>query len=382
MSRISGYARLNNISNKHIMHIIESLEFGGAEKVVVHLANMLSEQCRVSICLTKRKGELVKQLNKDIKVHFLDTGEGNSFELPKKITRLLINESVDILHSHDWGVYLESALAVKKAKRPKLIHTVHGHYTNYPPGWRSRIKKFVRHFLEKKASKYTHKIVPVSDSIKNYIIDDIGIPADKISRIHNGIADFEKTENSEINKNKTELPLRLITVGRIAKIKNYPLLINAFSLALKQNSNILLEIVGDGPELAFLKKLTEQLGITEHVQFLGFRTDISERLATNDVFVLSSDYEGISIAILEAMSLSMPVIATNVGGVPETVVHNKTGYLVENKNVEDYTNAIVKLANSSSKREALGKQARLHFEANFHESVVLKQYLALYQSAT
>lgn len=368
------------------MHIIESLEFGGAEKVVVHLANMLSKQCQVSICLTKRKGELVNQLNKNIKVYFLDTGEGNNLELPKKLTQLIVSEKVDILHSHDWGVYLESALAVKRANRAKLIHTVHGHYTSYSPGWKSTIKKIVRHFLERRASNYTFKLVPVSDSIKEYIVKDIGILSEKIKRIHNGIADFDnpfvsKTPDTRTEDSQSEKSLKLITVGRIAKIKNYPLLLNAFAIAVKEHKKILLEVVGDGPELDRLIELAKQLEIEEYVNFAGFQTNISERLAANDVFVLSSDYEGISIAILEAMSLSMPVIATSVGGVPETVEHDKTGYLIKNQNVQDYAEAIISLAHSKSKRIGLGKQARLHFENHFHESVVLKQYIALYQSA-
>lgn len=363
------------------MHVIESLEFGGAEKVVVHLANMLSKKCKVSICLTKRKGELVNQLNKDIKIHFLDTGEGNNPELPKKLAQLIMNENVDILHSHDWGVYLESALAVKKANNVRLIHTVHGHYTNYTPGWKSRLKILVRHFLERRASNYTYKIVPVSDSIKDYIINDIGISAENINRIHNGIADFAYSEGSESLKSIANQPLKLITVGRIARIKNYPLLLNAFAIAVEKNNRILLEVVGDGPELNHLKELAKQLDIEEQVNFLGFRTDIFERLAANDVFVLSSDYEGISIAILEAMSLSKPVIATKVGGVPETVEHNKTGYLIENRSVEDFADAIINLAGSHSKMLDFGKQARRHFESHFHESVVLKQYIALYEAA-
>lgn len=377
------------------MHLIESLEFGGAEKVVVHLANKLSNEFKVSICLTKRRGALLSDLNDNIKTHFIDAGEGNNYRLPKKIADIIESENVNLLHSHDWGVFLEAAIAVRLVKNTRLIHTVHGRYTHYEPGWLSSIKIMLRHFLERQAATKTQAIVSVSDSIKHYIIEEIRIPAEKIQTIHNGIAGLVRTGDLNISQTINRIVesdkqrssnaapnnkmLRMVTVGRIAKIKNFPLLLKALQKALSQNANICLDIVGDGPELTNLIALSNELKISQQVRFLGFRKDIEAILNQNDLFVLSSHYEGISIAILEAMSLAMPVISTKVGGIPETVDDGKTGYLVAPDNIDELAGAILKFAGDSEKINAFGQNGQIKFQQNFQEEVVLNQYIKLYQ---
>lgn len=95
----------------HILHVIESLEFGGAEKVVVHLANRLIECDQVSVCLTKREGPLVTELDQNIKVYFLNAGEGNNWSVPGQIKNIVTQNAVDVIHSHNWSVYLETSFA-------------------------------------------------------------------------------------------------------------------------------------------------------------------------------------------------------------------------------------------------------------------------------
>jgi len=359
----------------HIMHLIESLEFGGAEKVVVHLANHFSKTYKVSICLTKRKGDLISQLNENIEIYCLHSPEGNNYSLPGQLKDLLIRHKVDILHSHDWGVYLEAALAIRNTSHSTLIHTIHGPYLPYPPGLKSQIKIVIRHFAERLASRYVCKIVSVSDSIKHYISEDIGISSTRLQTIHNGIKDIA-TSHTPYNEVKK---LRFITTGRLAKVKNHSLMLNALSEVIKVNKNIELSIIGDGPERANLERLCTKLHIENYVNFMGFRTDVHELLLQHDVFLLSSNYEGISIALLEAMSLSMPAISTDVGGIPETIINSKTGYLVPDNDVNMYAQAILKMLSNHNEITKMGKNAREHFLSKFHEDVVLEQYDSLYK---
>ena len=361
----------------HILHLIESLEFGGAEKVVVHLANKLSKHYTISVCITKRRGELEKLLDKNIKVYYLNTGEGNSFELPKKLKSLIIDNNIDIVQCHNWGLYLEATLATKLSGRAKLINTVHGHYTQYPDGLVSSIKIYLRHLLERLASLYTYKIITVSDSIQDYIINDIHISEQKLLTIRNGITALQIDKSIKHDKPDTT---KLITVGRLAQIKNHKLLLEALKLSIDHGTSVTLTIIGDGPEMNNLVEQTRLLGIADSVTFLGFRNDISTLLQSHDVFVLSSDYEGVSIAILEAMSISLPVIATNVGGNSEVVVDSSTGLIVDKGNAEMLSSAIDKLSNSSELRETFGKQGKNNFDRYFDEDIVLNQYIDLYTS--
>ena len=174
--------------------------------------------------------------------------------------------------------------------------------------------------------------------------------------------------------------IRFVTVGRLARVKNQKLMILAFERALIENNNISLTLIGDGPERENLEQLVNQHKITNHVHFLGFRDDASKLLADYDVFLLSSDYEGVSIALLEAMSSGMPAISTDVGGVSETIVDCKTGLLVPQGDLASYTLAMNKLINEKDMIGAMGKAANHFFLKYFHEDLVVEQYHNIYSS--
>lgn len=360
----------------HIMHLLESLEFGGAEKVVVHLANKFSDSNEVSVCVTKKIGELVSELNSNIKVYCLNSPEGNNIRLPEEIKELIVKNNVDIVHSHNWGIYIDAALAIRKIKTTRLIHTIHGPYLNYTVGIKSLIKIKLRHLAELFFSRYADKIVVVSESIKKYINADIGIKNESLQVIHNGIVDIGNKENTK----KIDIKIRFITVGRLAKIKNQMLLLAACKKMLINSSNFHLSFVGDGPEMDNLVKYCNENGLQDNVSFFGFRTDVVALLQENDVFLLSSKYEGISIALLESMSLSMPSIATNVGGIPDTVNNNETGFLVPSGDVDTYAEKLQNFIDKPELVNEMGKKSRECFVNKFHEDVVIKEYKILYEN--
>lgn len=359
----------------NVLHVIESLEFGGAEKVVVHLANKLCIDFNITICVTKRFGELREQLDSRIKVICLDGKEGNDLSVPFRLAKIIKSNNIQILHTHDWGVYLESALAVILARQSKIIHTVHGSYIPYANSLIPQIKKRARHLLEKLITYKTHKIVSVSGSIQQYIEDEIHIKSSKLKIIHNGI----EGHSFYSNEDKSILPIRLITVGRLARVKNHVVMIDAVKCAADKGLDITLSIVGDGPEYDMLIAYVKDLGLSDRVAFLGFRTDIADLLTQHHIFVLSSDYEGISIALLEAMSIGLPAIATDVGGIPDTIVNNKTGLLVKKADSNAMCDAIEYLASNYNQLEQMGLEAHDFFINNFHENIVLEEYRQLYQ---
>jgi len=361
----------------HILHVIESLEFGGAEKVVIHLANRLSENHKVTVCLVKSRGELMEELNPSIEVIPLDLGEGIHFSLPAKLRHIIIEKSVDIVNVHNWGIFVESCIAITAKMSAKLVFTVHGPYTDVVPGLKSTIKRKLRHYLERRSAnrRCVGKIITVSDSIQEYITNDIGIGLDRLLTIHNGI------DASRLGFSKPDGNLKLITVGRLAAIKNQALLIDALSQALKVNRQITLTIVGDGPERENLERQVVDMSLASQVKFLGFRNDARELVAQHDVFVLSSNYEGISIALLEAMSQALPSIATDVGGIAETIRDQVTGLLVPGGDVDQYALAILRLANNNRLGKEMGLNARQYFEEKFHENIVIGKYQQVYQDS-
>jgi glycosyltransferase involved in cell wall biosynthesis len=122
------------------------------------------------------------------------------------------------------------------------------------------------------------------------------------------------------------------------------LLLEAFSLLHRRGIGLRLKIVGDGPERAALEAQARAAGVQDRVEFLGFRTDVSAILASADVFVLSSLSEGLPMAALEAMQVSLPIVATRVGGMPQVVNEGANGFLVDSGNAEQLADRIRFLA--------------------------------------
>ena len=161
--------------------------------------------------------------------------------------------------------------------------------------------------------------------------------------------------------------IEFLFVGRVVPIKNLSFLIKGFLESLRENTKIVLKIVGDGEEreIEKLKKLTKG---NKNIKFLGKKTGeaLISIYQNSDVFCLTSSYDNYPNVIFEAMACGLPVIATNVGGIPMQVINGKTGILVELNNVEQLKNAILKLASDKNLREKMGKAGRERVEKEFN----------------
>lgn len=357
-----------------ILHIIESLEFGGAEKVLVDLANEFAKQQHaVTILCLKRIGALRAAVDSRVEVECLHLAEGSHYFLPWQLARFIKAGDYDVVHAHTWGVLYESALGGLLAKTPAVVFTSHG---NYPPAARSllrRIKRRARLVLERQVLRRIDMTVPVSNAIEAEIA--ARSPGAKIQTIHNGIEVLPLVEppGRPLRGNV----FRIITVGRLAPVKNHGLLLEAVS-DLAKDMPIQLDVVGDGPERATLEKHAKSLGIGAHVRFLGFRNDVRAYLAHADVFGITSDYEGISIAILEAMRAGLPVVATDVGGIRETVIDGETGIVVRPRARHELVTALRKLAKDTARRKTLGEAAYAYFTREFALAHMVARYRDLY----
>ena len=357
-----------------VLHIIESLDFGGAEKIVVSLANGMADTHAVAICCVKRVGVLGAELDQRIQVFCLDKAEGNDFLLPLRLAALIKKNNFDIVHTHNWGVFLEGGLAGTLAGVKLLLHTVHGPYTDYPSSWRSRIKLVLRHFLERLLSRRFYRIVAVSDAIREYIEKTIRIEAERLLTIHNGIP----ATDLRLATRAQGTNVTFMTVGRLAVIKNHTMMLRAFGEIAKTNAQARLIIVGDGPERARLEDIIKENHLEDKISLLGFRADIDNLLRAADIFLLTSHYEGISIALLEAMRAGLPTIGTAVGGMSEIVRDGVTGVLVADDDHIALAKAMIRLADSPTSCAEMGKQAYAYFIKEFSLATMLSRYQNLY----
>ncbi|MFN4224354.1 MAG: GT4 family glycosyltransferase PelF [Fervidobacterium nodosum] len=287
----------------------------------------------------------------------------------RKIYKTFREIKPEIVHTHLSGlkyVILPSLLCNVKAK----VHTIHT-------------------LAEKDAAKPTRffnmvgfklfKFVPVSisneiaDSVKKLYGDKINTPV-----IYNGI-DIQKFSTNK-NDNKSKDKIILLNVGRLVKPKNQFLLIRAFNKAVQEFPNLELWIVGDGELKQELEDLVKNLSLEEKVRFLGVRSDIPELLKVADIFVMSSDYEGVPISLLEALASGVPVISTAVGGVPEILESGRAGILVTPKDEEELAQKIIELARDEKKRLEFSEYGKKLAKEKFDIRKTVEKYEKLYIS--
>lgn len=358
-----------------IIQVTESLEVGGAERVVVTLANALAREHEVSVVCLKQGGMLAQQLHPSVPWHAIGKREGTDPAALLRLVRLLRRERPDAIHTHDWGVFLDAMLASRLSGVPVNVHTVHGLYMAAGQGSGARAKRRIRHLLERRVAGNAH-IVCVSEDLRLHVAREVGIPLGATRSIANGVAVGELPPGPE---HADSAEVVFITVCRLAPVKNLQLMIRAFARACGSLPDARLVIVGDGPERPALEQLVSELQLGARVAFLGFRTDTDALIRAADVMLLSSLSEGIPMSVLEAMTNGRAVIATSVGGVPALVEHGVNGLVIPPGDEADFGSAIQHLAANAALRREMGRAGHARARSLFGVENMVSAYEALYR---
>ena len=266
----------------------------------------------------------------------------------RKTWRNLRNEydrfKPEIVHSH----LSPSSFHVVKALSSKtlVVQTVHS----------SRIfHTFLQRIYHKKRiSRY----VAISNKVRSILIDSLNLKPEKIVTIYNGI-DLNKFK---INRKNNSGVKKIISIGRLTKAKDYPNLFRALDILIQKlnKENIPLpsvNIVGTGEIEKELKALTKKMNLDNIVSFLGVRQDIPELLKESDIYVMSSEWEGLSISLIEALTSGIPIVATNAGSNNEVIENDVSGIIVPTKDPEALAEGIYNLIIDKDLRDRLSKEA-------------------------
>lgn len=352
----------------NVLHIVLSLQVGGLEKFVLDLIDKYSPNIKPFIVCLEGKGELGREYD-HLDIIELDKASGISLKIIWKLVNLSRELSIDVIHTHNPGPHFYGAITGFLTNRP-VIHTKHGR--NYPSD-----KKKV--YLNKISSLLTKKIVAVSQNAADVCLFVEKISSSKVTVILNGV----DTKLFHPGKFDNEQEHRLVRIGIVARLsaeKDHQTLLIACKLLAVQTSCFHLEIIGDGPLRDTLEKTVRALGIETYVSFSGMRHDVAELLRQLDVFVLSSTTEGISLTLLEAMATKLPVVATNVGGNPEVVIDNETGYLVPSQNPDEMARKLLLLINDKNLRLQMGEKGCARVNSQFSIKETTRMYEELYSS--
>lgn len=367
-----------------IMHLINSLEIGGAERVLLNLVNQYGPPFHSTVCCLKRSGDLARLLRPEVEVIEMHKPERNDYSLPFRLASLFRKTHTDIVHSHGWGAFCESVVGARLAGVPVSVHTDHGrvHEARPASSWRGRVKRTARRRVERLLARSVGAFVLVSDDLRQPLTDLLRVPAERLVTIPNGVPLGAPIDSSAVlrrNLGYTDNQTLLCSVGRLSAVKNFPCLLRAVHAVQSRLPAVRLILVGDGSERPALEQLTNDLGLSGIVRFLGARFDVRDILAACDLFVLSSSYEATSMAILEAMSVGLPVIATDVGGNRRLVTPQETGLLVPSDDPSALASAILDLAANSGARAAMGAAGRERVARQYSTEACAENYQDLYR---
>lgn len=270
----------------------------------------------------------------------------------------------DVVHTHNTLAHFYGTFAAKLAGVRVVVNTQHGRRCG--DSWKARLQF-------RMANQLSDRIYGVSEDAAALCRRDDPLSARHINALWNGV-DLERFEYRN-----SAGPPTAITVARLSPEKDFATLLRATWILLKDRPDFRLKIVGDGPERAKLEQLSKELDLTNHVDFLGERSDVSELLPQAGFFVSSSLSEGISLTLLEAMAVGLPVVTTDVGGNPEIVVEGKTGLLVQPGSPEKLALAMRALLKDQEAWPVYGELARQRVEQHFNVRTMVRQYEDIYR---
>ena len=363
-----------------IGYVVTALNPGGTERLVVEMAKYFNGQtdCRVFVVCLDEPGAWAADLRiHGISVDCLWRQPGYDIAISQRLKTLLKNKRCTLLHAHQYSPWFYAAIACWMLPKVKLVFEEHGRF--YPEVKKPLRKMFNRCLIQTR----TQQVVAVSQDIKRRLVRYEGVAERKTIVIPNGCHAVEAITHLELDVKKQEInapkdAFVFGSVGRLDSIKNYSLLIKAVAALKAKGLNVMGVIAGDGPEGPSLRAQIAAAHLEDSFILLGHRGDATKLMQCFDAFVLPSFSEGTSMALLEAMSCGLPIIATKVGGNPEVVENEATGWLVASDNVDELVSAMADAYGDAGKYSRLSQAARRRFFNHFTFDKMVSSYHALY----
>lgn len=343
-----------------VAQIIDSLKVGGAQKLQVTLAGA-ARSYDLEICVVSLSEDRDRALPRELQrlgvdvIEFPGTGVINPFRI-RALAALLNAKRVDVIQTHLTSANIAGCAAGWIAGIP-TVATLHS------AGVDRKLVPLHRRFLESAVLRLAaSRVIAVGRIVAE--ANRKRLLGKQIDVIHNAVATFPLLSEEERRKTRESLigdPQRplFISAGRLSRPKAYPDLLIAFQVVHRRYPNAVLAIAGDGMLKLELQRQIELLDLAQSVFILGLREDVPRLLAASDVYVSSSHWEGLPVAVLEAMAAGLPVIATAVGDLPE-VVSSTIGVLVPPSRPAVLAQEMIGMLEDPIRRRRMGENARAH----------------------
>ncbi|RMH01752.1 MAG: glycosyltransferase, partial [Chloroflexi bacterium] len=343
-----------------VLHLIDSLAAGGAERMAVNLCNLLNERGTPAwLCATRAEGPLLEMVADTDRYIFLEKRNALDFRAFTRLIRFIRRERINVLHAHSSS--LAWAVMAKYFADIKVVW--HDHFGN-SEFLDSRARLPIRLF-----TRSVDYVISVNEKLQRWAIEKLNIDEDKVSYLPN-FPMLSPKQTRPDRHSKRDIPV-IICTANLRAAKDHHTLIKALALVRNDGIPFKLWLVGADFNDTYsrsLKQLIHERNLSGDVEFLGVRTDITDLLCQADIGVLSSVTEGLPVSLLEYGLAGLPVVATAVGQVPEVV--GECGVVVPPKDVEALAAGLKKFLCDKERRRQLGKKFNERVEERYSAAPV------------
>lgn len=368
-----------------VVHIIKAAGIAGAERHLLDLlpglrANGIDAQFLLLSPPHNAAGSLIEAARtRDIPTQTVSLPRTASPATLIDLRRAIRALHPDIIHTHLIHGDVYGTVAARLAGVKRVIHSIHNDTPKFDR-WPLRL-------MFRALWTQTDAGVCISKAVERYALKVEGAPADKLHQIYYGLPLPSPRYDREAIRAKLAsevagLPPLGIWVGifsRLIEQKGIAYGLRAFAQIAHDHPDAHLVIAGDGVLKTALESQTKQLGMTERVHFLGWRTDAPHLMAGLDLFLMPSLWEGFGMTLLEAMSQTIPVLGSTAGAIPEVVMHGETGLTVPSADIESLAAALRTLLSDATLRRTMGEAGLARLHTHFGADAMIQAHLALYR---
>ena len=366
----------------HVMNVRDAFVFGGPDATLMGwLPQIDASRFRISLVCFDNPGDVARVLTEPakaagIETHLIPWGRKRVLASVSRLCDLIERESVDVLHTHDWKADIVGYLAARRMGIP-VMTTV---YVWFGKNSLPKVRAF--EWLDRQFIRRFDLVTAISETTKRDTVG-LGIPAEKARAVFSGVdlAKFAPVVDASALRASLGVPPEDRIVGYLARLypeKAHNVLIDAAARILATQRNVTFVLVGGGPLRDALQAQAAALGIQAKVLLTGVRKDVPQLLQIFDVQSHASLAEGIPLALYEGMAASRPIVGSDVDGIPEVVLHERTGLLVKPRDPDGLARALRELLVDRAKASRLGSAGRRLMEERYSLRRVVDQLQDLY----
>jgi glycosyltransferase involved in cell wall biosynthesis len=288
------------------------------------------------------------------------------FRAYRQLKKIIADENIQVIHAQSRVTQVLSYF-LSRVRPVRRVFTCHGF--------------FKRRLFRALFPLWGDRVIAISRPVADHLSDDWNVSVNDIVMVPHGIEPYKTRAEKALNTKSRADQILIGTFGRFSSVKGYHILIEAMAHLKQKSLNIKLVLVGQGSEQQSLQRQVRQLRLSDDIRFETKADQFESTLSSLDIFCAPSLQEGLGLSILEAMQRGMPIVASNVGGIPELIKHEETGLLVSPGSALDLANALDRLVSNPELRYRLGKQAKRYVEKSFPLKRMIDETRMVYDTA-